>query len=892
MTTTFITASDYNLIQQKVNSVLGTNSLGYGQTLSSEVIRINTLWYGQEVPSEVLITRLQWNALRSDLLRCRWHQTGVEDPSELPLFPVTESPPGYLVTMSDKTLFVNMANTVYTNRLATLPISQSASPTVQVFSYTPVWNNTLELSVTVTFSSYLDMLYYFNTSSELRFICDIIYTLPDSEKTLLWKAFLESIGTIKMNHSTTICTGNGYISLGGFRALTASNMLVCDFPMTSLLGNSFKMYAKVNTGTSPTQVIFTFQFIDTNAEGGDENVAGILSTSLIAYHAVGYNVAVLPPTAFGRYTGGTAVTYTIGQNKTVIDETISRDITFTVLTTGVGSGVLQYSVVSTQGAVNTDDLSSMTGTITLDNNGTASFMLSALNDHVIEGMEKFQVQLRTPGMGGGFYNGTVVAVSQEISITDTSVPEYRIVNDPAPTLGYAYSLIDETIGRNITFKIYTVGVGNTPLYYTLSGAGITAGDFSTGVINGTITMASDYGSVSFVTSTDLVLEGIEEFVLQLRIDSINGEIVKESTPVRILDTSVPTYTITTVPVPVLELDRWVTIINEDTNSNIGFYIDTTGVPDGTTLYYKLDGTGVTAGDFDINSGGGILGSVVIDANGHGDTQVKMAADYTAEETEYFNYRLYTDAARTVEVAVSINVKVLDTSVPTYTVYPDVYTEVNETTNPTINFRVVTQGVPIGTEMTYSIGAVDGGAVVNSDDFSDHTHSGNFTIGNHGSFIGAIISKTLNADSVTEGSEFFYFNIYRNGLFKARSGIIGVVDTSLTPFGCTISGPNVSGANSGNHGTYTIDKVTGTATGTVTITLECATNVLGSDIFGTGTYTISGHRTIDVGFNYAAYLDVYAQCRFRCTGGGATDTLTVTGLNIYLPPGDRGACYLD
>jgi hypothetical protein len=66
---TSILASDYNAIQTKAALALGSGSgtFGYGQTVSSS-----------QVAQNAKITATQWYNLRSDILRCRQHQTGTD----------------------------------------------------------------------------------------------------------------------------------------------------------------------------------------------------------------------------------------------------------------------------------------------------------------------------------------------------------------------------------------------------------------------------------------------------------------------------------------------------------------------------------------------------------------------------------------------------------------------------------------------------------------------------------------------------------------------------------------------------------------------------------------------------------------------------------------------
>ena len=108
------------------------------------------------------------------------------------------------------------------------------------------------------------------------------------------------------------------------------------------------------------------------------------------------------------------------------------------------------------------------------------------------------------------------------------------------------TVLDE--GQSISFVITTEEVASgTILYYTLSGDA-SANDFTDNTLFGSVTVidfgsGSATGTVTKVISLDLVTEGDEEFVFQLRTDSTSGSIVATSSTVTIKDVN-PTFSIT------------------------------------------------------------------------------------------------------------------------------------------------------------------------------------------------------------------------------------------------------------------------------------------------------------------------------------------------------------
>tara|TARA_B100001175_G_scaffold138352_1_gene117555 strand:+ start:456 stop:2291 length:1836 start_codon:yes stop_codon:yes gene_type:complete len=91
-------------------------------------------------------------------------------------------------------------------------------------------------------------------------------------------------------------------------------------------------------------------------------------------------------------------------------------------------------------------------------------------------------------------------------------------------------------------------------------------------------------------------------------------------------------------------------------SSLTTTVTTKRVPDGTVLYWEFSGTGLTSGDF---SSGSLTGSGTISSNTFNFSHT-IASDNTTEGTESVYIRLYDDAGRTNEVAVT-NFVILDTS---------------------------------------------------------------------------------------------------------------------------------------------------------------------------------------------------------------------------------------
>lgn len=116
-------------------------------------------------------------------------------------------------------------------------------------------------------------------------------------------------------------------------------------------------------------------------------------------------------------------TYAITADLTEVNE--GTTTTFTVATTEVDNGTPLYWTIAGTNVGASDFVSASTsGFVTITGNA-ASFTTTVQNDTTLEGYEYYIAQLRTDST-----TGTIVAVSQNIVITDTSngVPPLTLAN--------------------------------------------------------------------------------------------------------------------------------------------------------------------------------------------------------------------------------------------------------------------------------------------------------------------------------------------------------------------------------------------------------------------------------------------------------------------------------
>jgi hypothetical protein len=436
--------------------------------------------------------------------------------------------------------------------------------------------------------------------------------------------------------------------------------------------------------------------------------------------------------------------YIFGTIPTSINEGASG--TFNLVTTNIPNNTTLYWTIDNITTTNAD-FSAISGSFIVNNN-TGSFNISVIADSLTEGGETFTVSIRTTST-----SGTVVATSSNIIINDTSIAAQL---PPTYTFGTIPTSINEgTLG---TFNLNTTNIpNNTTLYWTIDNITTTNADFST--TSGSFTINSNTGSFSIITIADSLTEGEETFTVSIRTNSTSGTVVATSSNIIINDTSItppPTYTFGTIP----------TSINEGASGT--FNLNTTNIPNNTTLYWTINPTTTTNADFS-----DISGSFTIN-NNTGSFNISVIADSLTEGEETFTVSIRTIGTFGTVVATSSNIIINDNSItppptPTYT-FVTSPTSINEGSSGTFNLN--TTNIPNNTTLYWTIDNI----TTTSPDFS--ATSGSFTINsNTGSFNISVI-----ADSLTEGEETFTLSIRTtstSGTVVAISNIT-INDTSIAP----------------------------------------------------------------------------------------------------------------
>lgn len=314
-----------------------------------------------------------------------------------------------------------------------------------------------------------------------------------------------------------------------------------------------------------------------------------------------------------------AATYSLSSAGSVNE---GENMTVTVTTTNVSDSTVLYW--STSNITTSDpDFTATTGTTTITNN-SGSFSVAAVADSTTEGAETFGITLRT-----GSQSGPIVASTTNKTINDTS-------QTPPPPSYSASSSSSINEGSALGVTVTTTNVADsTTLYWTTNHTTTSTADFSSN--SGSFTITSNSGTFNVPVVADSATEGAETFTVEIRTTSTSGTIVATLPSVTVNDTSTAsTYSFSSAS----EVDE---------GSALGCTVTTTGVSNGTTLYWTIGHTTTTAADFTNTSG-----SFTVNSNS-GTFSIAIANDTNNENAETFTVQIRTNSTSGTVVETSNSV---------------------------------------------------------------------------------------------------------------------------------------------------------------------------------------------------------------------------------------------
>ena len=270
-------------------------------------------------------------------------------------------------------------------------------------------------------------------------------------------------------------------------------------------------------------------------------------------------------------------------------------------------------------------------------------------------------------------------------------------------------------------------------------------------------------------------EGSEWFKMQLVDPNDNSIVLAESPVVTINDTSTATYSIAATPGTITE------------GNPITFTVTTTGVPDGTNIYYRIKGTAATGADLNLGSMTGWTGGI---SSGSAIFTITPIQDFTLDDGENLYVELWTGPYGYDTLISTSNTVLVNEQPWTVSLTPDVTTAQESTSGVVhgVTFNFVTSGVPdmtvlrctptaVGTNSTFTSLDVyaEGGIWDTVDQVAYH----DVTINNNA----ATLKLNVVRDGKTEGDEQYKLVCKTNttgnlNTIVAESATITITDHSV------------------------------------------------------------------------------------------------------------------
>lgn len=239
-----IEATDYNGFVASVNAVWGTGSgdSGYGQSTT-----LSTVSAGNTV------TATQWSDLITRIDSAKNHQN-----SGAPGSGITKPVAGGTITFLS-TLSTQIAN-ITTNRLLNAGDGNGvniASGTISITNATG-WTTTRTQEISLTWSSYNQMRYFFNTGGY------VTATVANSAfagntKSAAWDALCTAFGTLRLNAQTSQ-------KVGGSGTLSTNNTTIGFHDLTDVLQTIFEQF-ETNVTYNTNYLTFQARLNATHAAG-------------------------------------------------------------------------------------------------------------------------------------------------------------------------------------------------------------------------------------------------------------------------------------------------------------------------------------------------------------------------------------------------------------------------------------------------------------------------------------------------------------------------------------------------------------------------------------------------------------------------------------------------
>ena len=287
--------ADYNDIQSRINTTLGTGSsdAGYGQLGGS----YGTFQSGSSQTATNIILASDIAKFKTDLDNLSLHQQGSSTfYRTLPTISATNT-----FLAADLNSYYNTSVDCYNNRLTAH--SSALSFTAGVAPSFNNWNGTRTHEVSVAFGSANAGRYFFNSGGYIAIQPSIAYASFDATKDGKWKTLFETdTGIVQFRARSTARTGSGGTlssTIGYWQNVTWGSAtwttLFFAASTTPYAANDYTVNVKVS---SDGATVYFQMIFDDGSVGNpvvDENV-GNTTSSVSSYRSNAYSIVVPAPT--------------------------------------------------------------------------------------------------------------------------------------------------------------------------------------------------------------------------------------------------------------------------------------------------------------------------------------------------------------------------------------------------------------------------------------------------------------------------------------------------------------------------------------------------------------------------------------------------------------------
>ena len=271
-----ITATDYNTVQSRINTIMNTD---YGQSLSSSQVAVGDT-----------ITDTQFDNLRTDITKAYAHQQG-SNPT------ITNVADGDTIEATTINQYATLMTNIETNKFS-VGSGQTSIESGTSSTRSTQWGGggggVVTHTVTVNFTSSTARTQFFNAGGQIRFTAS--RTGGSGSKDTNWTNLLSAMGTVVFNYTSTSASSGSGSTKGGLDLTTSYQTIFTKTGSGNYVENDYNIAARY----SGSNIQFRIQFRDDDTgdqQGGflpgaavDEYVTGTLQSVVQHRRATGSNV--------------------------------------------------------------------------------------------------------------------------------------------------------------------------------------------------------------------------------------------------------------------------------------------------------------------------------------------------------------------------------------------------------------------------------------------------------------------------------------------------------------------------------------------------------------------------------------------------------------------------